>query len=32
VLAAIRFALIFGLVQIESFALYTFAIIFIKVS
>jgi F-type H+-transporting ATPase subunit c len=30
--AAIRFALIFGLVLIESLALYTFAIIFIKVS
>jgi F-type H+-transporting ATPase subunit c len=29
---AIRFALIFGLVLIESLALYTFAIIFIKVS
>lgn len=28
---AIRFALIFGLVLIESLALYTFAIIFIKV-
>ena len=30
--AAIRFALILGLVLIESLALYTFAIIFIKVS
>jgi|SRR5665213_1687966 len=30
--AAIRFALIFGLVLIESLALYTFAIIFIKVN
>ena len=28
---AIRFALIFGLVLIESLALYTFAIIFVKV-
>lgn len=30
--AAIRFALILGLVLIESMALYTFAIIFLKVS
>lgn len=30
--AGIQFALIFGLVMIESLALYTFAIIFIKVS
>ena len=30
--AAIRFALILGLVLIESLALYTFAIIFVKVS
>ena len=29
--AAIRFALILGLVLIESMALYTFAIIFLKV-
>jgi F-type H+-transporting ATPase subunit c len=29
--AAIRFALILGLVLIESLALYTFAIIFVKV-
>jgi F-type H+-transporting ATPase subunit c len=29
--AAIRFALIFGLVFIESLALYTFAIIFAKI-
>jgi len=30
--AAIRFALIFGLIFIESLALYTFVIIFIKVA
>ena len=30
--AAIRFALLLGLVLIESMALYTFAIIFVKVS
>jgi F-type H+-transporting ATPase subunit c len=30
--AAIRFALILGLVLIESLALYTFAIIFLKIS
>jgi F-type H+-transporting ATPase subunit c len=30
--AAVRFALILGLVLIESMALYTFAIIFLKVS
>jgi len=29
--AAIRFALIFGLVLIESMALYTFAVVFLKV-